>query len=121
MKSYSIVGMNYQKSEQFIELLPPGTPVTLVREPTNQYDANAIAVWIDGRKVGFIPKKQNGVLSQFIDQAGKPLKDIDLQERSAIIAMDAADKELPDVMSKSVSAKFIRSSNSRYPMVEVDG
>lgn len=28
----------------------------LVREPDNQYDANAVAVFVDGHKVGYIPR-----------------------------------------------------------------
>lgn len=30
-------------------------PVTLVQEPRNKHDKNAVMVWIDGKKIGYIP------------------------------------------------------------------
>jgi len=106
-KSYSIVGMNFRNAESIVAALAVGTPVALVREPTNKYDVNAVAVWVDGKHVGYIPKKQNVVLSAFIDQTGG---------RPEGLAMDAA---LVDDTTKAITAKFFRSPNSGYPMVEV--
>lgn len=117
-KSYSIVGMEHQKAEEFIKGLTAGVLATLVREPNNPFDRNAVAVWIEGRKVGFIPKKQNGVLAQFIDQQGSYVKDLGIGATAKeIMAMDA--NIVPPVMSRAIPAKFIRSPNSSYPMVEV--
>lgn len=107
MKTYSIVGMNFQKTEQLVAALGVGTPVTLVREPTNQFDPNAVAVWVDGQKVGYVPKKQNAALAQFIDQTGGGY------DESKLIAMDAG------LHARAIDAKFTRSPNSGYPMVEV--
>jgi len=41
----------------FCQTLPVGTPVKLVREPDNPYDPFAIAVFVDGRHIGYIPNK----------------------------------------------------------------
>ncbi len=106
MKRYSIVGMNYVKTEDFVAALKVGTPVTLVREPDNQHDKNAVAVWVDGRKVGFVPKNQNAALAQFIDQAGEPAP--------PPMALDSAGPG-----PRAISATFTRSPNSAYPQVEV--
>lgn len=103
-KSYSIVGTQNYVDERFMAELKPGTEALLVREPTNQHDPNAVAVYIGGKRIGYIPKKQNGVLSQFIDQQG----------RTETIAQDSATQH------RTLPAKFVRSPNSGFPMVEVE-
>lgn len=102
MKAYSIVGMDHRKMEEFVKNLPTGVDAVLVREPNNPFDPCAVAVWIDGKHVGYIPKAQNQMLAKQIDDtsAGRPP-----------LAMDAAAKYMP--------AKFKKSPNSGYPMVEV--
>ena len=111
MRTYSIVAMNYLQTESFVAALAVGTAVTLVREPINQFDKNAIAVWVNGQKVGFLPKKQNAALAQFIDQTGQDWQNPD----AATMAMD----ETPNPYPKEIPAIFVRSPNSGYPMVQV--
>lgn len=107
-KTYSIVGMNFAKSETVVAAMQPGVELTLIREPHNPFDPLAIAVYdAEGRKLGFIPKKQNTVLAQFIDQTGAELPVPGL-------ALDSAIR-----MQRAIPAKFVRSPNSNYPMVEV--
>lgn len=106
-KTYSIVASNHiEGADAFIKTLAVGADVTLVREPANQFDKNAVAVWVEGRKVGFLPKKQNVAIAAFIDQTGNP----DLDE----LALDAATG-----LGRFIHAKFIRSPNSGYPQVQV--
>lgn len=108
MKTYSIVGMNFAKSEAIVAAMTNGADVTLIREPHNPFDPLAVAVYdAEGRKLGFIPKKQNTVLAQFIDQTGAELPVPGL-------ALDSGIK-----MQRAIPAKFVRSPNSGYPMVEV--
>lgn len=103
-KSYSIVGTQFTGvSENFMQSLKPGQELLLVREPTNQFDPMAVAVYAGTTRIGYIPKKQNGVLAQFIDQQG----------RTETLAMDSKP-------SRTLPAKFIRSPNSGFPMVEVE-
>jgi hypothetical protein len=106
MRTYSIVGMNYIKTEDIVAALAVGTPVVLVREPNNVHDKNAVAVWVDGKRVGYIPKAQNFVLAQFIDQ--QPVRSM---------AFDSGTGFKTDV--HAVDATFVRSPNSNYPMVQV--
>ena len=107
MRTYSIVGMNHRKSEEFVAALQPGAEATLVREPSNPFDPNAIAVWIDGKHVGYIPKKQNVTLAAFIDLNAKQMFQMATDEIGGM------------KVAKSIPAIFIRSPNSKYPMVEV--
>lgn len=108
---YSIVGTNFTGiPESFIMALQPGIVATLVREPRNEHDANAVAVWIEGRRVGYVPKKNNAVLARFIDANGT----------SGLIAPALAmDGKLLDPDAKQLAGKFVRSPNSGYPQVEV--
>jgi hypothetical protein len=105
---FSIVGVEHRETAgvragEIIRNTEPGTPVRLVREPTNVFDPRAIQVWIGDQFVGYIPKKQNAALAAFIDA------------HPNIIAYDS--KEMSVV--PCIDAKFIRSPNSGYPMVEV--
>jgi len=117
MKTYSIVVSNYiPGAEDFVKTLQPGLPVTLVREPANEHDRNAIAVWVEGRKIGYLPKKQNVALAAFIDQTGVGLFSSANFDIRVSMAMDDA---LRASDPKAIPAKFVRSPNSGYPMVEV--
>ena len=68
MAEYEVTGVRYQmgdgltkeemtrKAEAFIRSLKVGTPLTLLADNTNPSDKNAIAVYLDERRVGFINK-----------------------------------------------------------------
>ena len=113
-KSFSIVGTDHLKTEAFVAALKPGIAATLVREPNNKYDGNAIMVWVDGVHIGYIPKKQNAALAALIDSSGREWK-----APAQIIAQDQAPPDwsiLPRLLA--LDAKFVRSPNSGYPMVQ---
>ncbi|KAG2055432.1 hypothetical protein BDR06DRAFT_911542 [Suillus hirtellus] len=62
--SSSIVGVQYYKG-----LVGAGEEVTLIREPHNQYDRNAIEVRnIGGNKVGHVPKQTAAKLAPLLDR-----------------------------------------------------
>jgi hypothetical protein len=67
---YAIVGMQHCNAEKFVASLPSGEVLTLVREPTNEYDPRAIQVWARNRHIGYIPMKQNAALSALMDKVG---------------------------------------------------
>jgi hypothetical protein len=116
MKQFSIVGQKHRGLDPYLAGTLPGVPVTLVREPKNKYDPNAVMVWIDGKHVGYIPSKTNAALAQFIDQTGAPLT----LENTNTIAMDSSLVDLASAgASKSITGTFIRSPNSSYPMVQI--
>ena len=54
-----IVGIKYQVGGRNIYQKPVMTELELRPEPENVYDDKAVSVWLNDRKVGYIPKKQN--------------------------------------------------------------
>lgn len=115
-RTYSIVGMEHQHSTEIVAALQTGADVILVREPTNQYDPNAIAVWVDGKRIGYIPKAQNKVLAGFIDGTGHNV--LPYGDDPNVVSM-AFDTNVCQTGRKGIPAKFVRSPNSGYPLVEV--
>ena len=65
----SIVGMRFRGgAEALIKDLKPGDRITLLREPGNEYDERAvIAIDEQGRKLGYIPRRENLVISALMD------------------------------------------------------
>lgn len=51
---FTITGMNFYKNGV---ILTQGKPLELVREPDNEFDKDAIAVYADGKKIGFVANK----------------------------------------------------------------
>lgn len=114
MARYSIVGQRHIGLDPYLEGILPGTPVLLVREPTNAYDANAIQVWIDGKRVGFLTAKDAANLAPIIDERGA-LAPIDS------VRVDTAIGEVTQTQYQvSANAIFARSPNSSYPQVEFE-
>jgi hypothetical protein len=63
-----IVGAKHHEgAEALIGTLMPGTPITLVREPTNPYDKSCVAVHIDGSMAGYVPRYRNRDLAIALD------------------------------------------------------
>ena len=54
------------------ERRPRGT-CRLVREPNNEHDSHAVAVYIGDRKIGYIPASRAGMLSDMLDELNAPL------------------------------------------------
>jgi hypothetical protein len=110
MPRYSIVSVHYRDSYQFLADLPIGTPIKLIREPTNKFDPNAIMVWVDGVHVGYIPRRENLILAERIDCSGIPVeRDIDKGNYPETFPFG----------QKAIDGTFIRSPNSKFPMVKV--
>lgn len=88
---YAIVGARFRPPAQdILNVLPAGTPLMLVRQPENPYDARACAVMLDWADfpdtisqfgadlpnplhLGFIPAKENAEISNKMDIEGKSL------------------------------------------------
>jgi hypothetical protein len=113
MKQYSIVGQKHCGLDPYLAGILPGVSVTLIREPKNKFDPNAVMVWIDGKHVGYIPSRDAAALAPFIDQTGTPWQEP--------VKM-AADGVTGQIVShpRTISAVFVRSRNSSYPQVKVE-
>lgn len=81
---YNLVGIKQANAGEFVASLEDGEELTLVREPDNQYDPNAIRVEAKGVKIGYIgrgrdpssekykPGRENEPLARYIDACGRP-------------------------------------------------
>lgn len=70
---FRVVGVSYSNQDgssrqAYISEMTPDTAVQLVPEPTNPYDANAIAVFIPGNKqIGFVPRELAAKIAPFLE------------------------------------------------------
>jgi hypothetical protein len=66
----TLVGMRFRPPAlDFVERLPDGTKLLLVREPGNIHDANAVAVYF---QLGYIPAKAAAKLAPILDASASP-------------------------------------------------
>jgi len=106
---YSIVGQKWLDLDPYLTGIGAGVPAVLVREPKNPADPNAVAVYINGSKVGFLRKEDAARIAPIIDRDGRDFG-VD------VMAMDGLTVE----QRKAIDAKFVRSANSSYPQIELD-
>lgn len=68
MKSiYTIVGMKYRGTESLVASMKVGEPLTLIREPTNSHDPNAVQVWGRSTLLGFVKGTEAAALAREMD------------------------------------------------------
>ena len=61
-----IAGFTYYDGTDVIENLMIGSPVSLVSEPDNPYDPNAVAIYYGTTKLGYVPKYKNDCISDLL-------------------------------------------------------
>ncbi len=82
---FFVRGFQYYEGPKMIDKINRDGLVDLVREPDNPYDENAIAIYFEDKKIGFVPAESNEVLSRILD-AGL----LDLQAEITFVERDAA-------------------------------
>jgi hypothetical protein len=115
MPRFNIVGQKWRNLDPYLPGITAGCEAVLVRESNNQYDPNAVAVWIDGIHVGYLRKEDNKDIAKRIDAEGEDWRPDD---HPLGIAADGA--IVFPATSKAIRATFARSPNSAYPQVEID-
>lgn len=65
---FAIAGGHHHGLEAALGSITPGTKFALVREAANPYDADAVAVHLDGLKLGFIPREANSPVARLLDR-----------------------------------------------------
>lgn len=65
--SFSIAGFTYYDGVFAFNQLKIGVQVRLVVEPTNQFDKNAVAIYVDENKLGYIPRSCNREVSKVLN------------------------------------------------------
>jgi len=73
VQSSPLAGFRYGEAAEVWAQMKHGDPLDLVREPGNAHDANAVRVEWRGRKLGYVPRSENGALAWAMDR-GEVLK-----------------------------------------------
>ena len=63
-----LAGFRYAEAEAVMSLLQPGDALELVREADNPHDPNAVRVQWQGRKLGYVPRRENAALAWGLDR-----------------------------------------------------
>ena len=70
-----IAGFQYYRGNSILRLLRVGKELSLVREPRNIHDSDAIAIYFKNEKLGFVPQLENRAIAQMLDR-GETLKPV---------------------------------------------
>ncbi|HET7669548.1 MAG TPA: HIRAN domain-containing protein [Burkholderiales bacterium] len=68
VQSAALAGFRYHAAAEVWEELRVGDPLELEREAANPHDANAVSVSWRGRKLGYVPRRENAVLAWSLDR-----------------------------------------------------
>ena len=68
VQEFMLAGYQYHRADGVWSFLQVGEALRLKREPYNQYDPDAIAVYFKNDMLGFIPSSENQLLAQMMDQ-----------------------------------------------------
>jgi hypothetical protein len=63
-----LAGFRYAEAAAVWPLMREGDALELVREPDNPHDANAVRVEWRGRKLGYVPRRENAALAWALDR-----------------------------------------------------
>jgi len=68
VQSSNLAGFRYHAAADLWGELRVGDVLELAREPANPHDANAVSLSWRGRKLGYVPRKDNPVLAWSLDR-----------------------------------------------------
>lgn len=60
-------GFRFYEGLKLLDEMHEGDLLEMLREPANEYDPKAIALYFNKHKIGFIPKEDNDILSRLMD------------------------------------------------------
>ncbi len=73
VQSSPLAGFRYADAAVVMPMLQMGDALDLVREGDNPYDPNAVRVEWRGRKLGYVPRRENASIAWGLDR-GTPLR-----------------------------------------------
>ena len=82
LTNFRIAGFSYWDGPEAFEQLKVGTRLDLVREPDNQFDPYAVAVYLGDFKLGFIPRGENHDISKYLDMGLDDIYEVRVQRIS---------------------------------------
>lgn len=62
-----LAGFQYHAGKTLWAQMRVGDALTLIREPDNAHDAKAVRVEWQGRKIGYVPRRENADVARFMD------------------------------------------------------
>lgn len=68
VQSSNLAGFRYHAAAEVWRELHVGDVLELAREPDNPHDANAVSLSWRGRKLGYVPRRDNEVLAWSLDR-----------------------------------------------------
>lgn len=66
-----VAGFQYHDGENVWSQLAIGHALTLVREPDNGYDPQAVRIDWRGHTLGYVPRRENTAVSQMLDRGAR--------------------------------------------------
>jgi hypothetical protein len=81
--SCGIAGFTYYDGVDVYNDLKIGTELILEAEPSNRYDADAVAIYYKTTKLGYIPKDENCLISQFLNLGYNDIFEVKINRISA--------------------------------------
>jgi hypothetical protein len=73
VQSSPLAGFRYAEAAAVMPAMQPGDALDLVREADNPHDGNAVRVEWRGRKLGYVPRRQNAAIAWGLAR-GTPLR-----------------------------------------------
>ena len=70
VQSSPLAGFQYYQGKPLWDEMKVGDRLTLVREPANPHDGNAVRVEWRGHKLGYVPRRENQAVAQHLDRGG---------------------------------------------------
>ena len=80
--NFFIAGFTYWEGCMAIPELKIGAQLRLVRERENGFDPNAVAIYYDEYKLGFVPRSENELIAKFLDLGYSKIFDLRVQRIS---------------------------------------
>jgi hypothetical protein len=63
-----LAGFQHHDGPELWPYLTVGDSLQLVREPANPFDPNAIRIYWNGRRLGYVPRAENAATARLLDQ-----------------------------------------------------
>lgn len=71
VQSSALAGFQFYAGQALWDEIKVGDALVLVREPENSHDKRAVRVEWRGRKLGYLPRKENRAVAEEMDRGGK--------------------------------------------------
>lgn len=71
VQSSPLAGFQYYQGKPLWDDMRVGDMLTLAREPDNQYDRNAVRVEWRGKKLGYVPRRDNDAVARHLDNGSR--------------------------------------------------